>query len=256
MAFSPSQAVSKRACVIIPARYSSSRFPGKPLCLLLGKPMILRVAELAAIAVGREHVYIATDDVRIAEVVRASDFSVLMTSTSALTGTDRLAEAARMINYDIYVNVQGDEPLVEPDDIRRCICIKSDHPNMIVNGFSWIGPDEDPESVNIPKVITNESGFLVYISRIPLPGFKDAKNSPSRFKKQVCIYGFSLPELVSYSDYGRQSELEKAEDIEILRFLELERRIIMFECAPGSLAVDVPSDVPKVESELINRRLV
>ena len=96
-----------RACVIIPARYASTRFRGKPLQPLLGKPMILWVAELCARAVGQEHVYVATEDTRIFEVVEAAGFQALMTSKTALTGTDRVAEASQMIDYDIYINVQG-----------------------------------------------------------------------------------------------------------------------------------------------------
>ncbi len=239
-----------RACVIIPARHASTRYPGKPLVPLLGKPMVLWVAELSARAVGQAHVHVATDDARIAKVVRAAGFSALMTSPEALTGTDRLAEAAAMIDYDIYVNVQGDEPLVDPADIRRCIALKAENPEMIVNGFCWIGPDEDPASVNIPKVIATEAGVMVYMSRAPLPGFKEAKNAPARYMKQVCIYGFTRDELASYAAFGRKSALERSEDIEILRFLELDRRILMYECRPGSLAVDVPEDVAKVEAAL------
>lgn len=239
-----------RSCVIIPARHASSRFPGKPLVPLLGKPMILWVAELSARAVGQAHVHIATEDARIADVARAAGFSALMTSPDALTGTDRLAEAAQMVDYDIYVNVQGDEPLVDPEDIRRCIALKAEQPGMIVNGFCWIGPDEDPASVNIPKVIATEAGIMVYMSRAPLPGFKEAKNAPPRHMKQVCIYGFSRAELAAYAGFGRKSALEHCEDIEILRFLELDRRILMYECRPGSLAVDIPEDVAKVEAAL------
>ena len=140
-----------RACVIIPARHASTRFPGKPLVPLLGRPMVLWVAELSAHAVGQEHVYIATEDKRIADVVQASGFSAIMTSPNALTGTDRLAEAAQTIDYDIYVNVQGDEPLVEPEDIRKCIKLKTELPDMIINGFCWIELTESITSVNIPK---------------------------------------------------------------------------------------------------------
>jgi 3-deoxy-manno-octulosonate cytidylyltransferase (CMP-KDO synthetase) len=239
-----------RACTIIPARFSSSRFPGKPLVPLLGKPMILYVAELASQAVGQEHVFVATDDERIALVVEEAGFSALMTSSDAPTGTDRIAEAAQLIDYDIYVNLQGDEPLVEPEDIRRCIALKSMHPDMIINGFSWIGPEEDPSSVNIPKVIVNEAERLVYISRSLLPGFKSIECAPSRYMKQVCIYGFTLDDLNAFSGFGRKSALENAEDIEILRFFELARPILMYECHPGSLAVDVPQDVERVEAAL------
>ncbi len=239
-----------KACVIIPARYASSRFLGKPLAPILGKPLILWVAELSALAVGRKHVYVATDDVRIADTVCEAGFSSLMTSSNALTGTDRLAEAARMVDYDVYINVQGDEPLVNPSDIKRCIEIKTKHPDQIVNGYCWTSADEDPLSVNIPKLIANENQRLIYISRAPLPAYKDEINAPKRFKKQVCIYGFSKNDLAAFAAFGRKSELEKSEDIEILRFFELDREIYMFECVEGSLAVDIPEDVDRVERAL------
>ena len=242
-----------RSCVIIPARYSSSRFPGKPLVPLLGRPMILWVAELSASAVGGENVFVATEDQRIAQVVQEAGYSALITRPDALTGTDRLAQAAQMVDYDIYVNVQGDEPMVDPEDIKRCVKLKTANPDMIINGYCWIGPDEDAASVNIPKVIANEAGTMVYMSRTLVPGHKEKKNAPARYKKQVCIYGFSREELVAFADFGRKSELEKSEDIEILRYLELGRRVLMYECAPGSLAVDVPDDVPKVENALRER---
>ena len=241
------------ACVIIPARYASSRFPGKPLVPLLGKPMILWVTELSARAVGAANVHVATDDARIANVVHEAGFSPLMTSSQALTGTDRLAEASRLVDYDIYVNVQGDEPLVDPSDIRRCIELKASRPEMIVNGYCWLGPDEDPSSVNIPKVIATETGAMVYMSRNPLPGFKDQKNAPGRYTKQVCIYGFNRSDLEAFAAFGRKSFLERSEDIEILRFLELGRSVLMYECQPGSLAVDVPEDVAKVEAAMLAR---
>lgn len=239
-----------KACVVIPARYASTRYPGKPLVPLLGKPMILWVAELCARSVGQEHVYIATEDDRIREVVEAAGFSALMTSQTALTGTDRLAEAAQMIDYDIYVNVQGDEPLVNPEDITRCVTLKSARPDRIVNGFAWIGEDEDPHSVNIPKVITTEDDVMVYMSRMALPGFKDPKNAPKRYKKQVCIYGFTRAELEAFQGFGRKGTLEQSEDIEILRFQELGHPIVMYETSPGTMAVDVPEDVAPVEAAL------
>lgn len=239
-----------RACVIIPARYASTRFPGKPLTPLLGKPMVLWVAELSARAVGKEHVYVATEDDRIRTAVEAAGFNVLMTSSTAQTGTDRLAEAAEMIDYDIYVNVQGDEPLVEPADIRLCIEEKCKTPDMIPNGYCWISEAEDPQSVNIPKVVATEDGMMIYMSRCALPGFKEAKNAPERYMKQVCIYGFTREDLRAFAGFGRKSHTEKCEDIEILRFLELGRRIRMFEAQPGSLAVDCPEDIAPVEAAL------
>lgn len=239
-----------RSVVIIPARYGSSRYPGKPLVPLLGKPMVLWVAELSARAVGVENVYVATEDRRIAEVVVQAGFQVVMTSDDALTGTDRLAQAAELIEADLYINVQGDEPLAEPADILRVRDAKLAHMEAIINGYSWVGENEDLHSINIPKVITNERDELVYLSRVALPGFKDAKYAPSRYKKQVCIYAFTGDELAAFRGFGRKSVLEQSEDIEILRFLELGKTIRMVETKPGSLSVDVPGDVPTVEAAL------
>ncbi|WBE25069.1 3-deoxy-manno-octulosonate cytidylyltransferase [Denitrificimonas caeni] len=239
-----------RSVVVIPARYGSSRYPGKPLVPLLGKPMILWVAELSARAVGAENVYIATEDERISKVVKDAGFQAVMTTDDALTGTDRLAQAATQINSDIYINVQGDEPLVNPGDILKVRDTKLAYMNEVINGFSWIGDDEDASNVNIPKVITSEDNQLIYMSRIALPGYKDKKYAPRRYKKQVCIYAFTNKELQDFLGFGRKSELELCEDIEILRFLELGKSIRLVETHPGSLAVDVPEDVAKVEEVL------
>lgn len=239
-----------RSVVLIPARYASSRYPGKPLVPLLGKPMILWVAELSARAVSADNVYVATDDERIASVVEQAGFNAVVTRRPALTGTDRLAEAAEVIDADIYINVQGDEPLVDPADILKVRDAKAENLDCVVNGFSWLSDFEDPANVNIPKVITNESNRLVYMSRSPLPGYKSAENAPEGYRKQVCIYGFTRDELLAFRDFGRKSTLEHSEDIEILRFLELGKSVLMVETKPGSLAVDVPEDVAGVEAAL------
>jgi len=241
-----------KSVVIIPARYKSSRFPGKPLVNLLGKPMVLWVAELSAKAVGQENVYIATDDKRISKVVVDAGFNAIMTSDKCFTGTDRLAEAAKQISADIYINVQGDEPLVNPKDIVNIIKAKKLYYNEIINGYCSISSEEDPNNVNIPKVIFTEDNSLVYISRQAIPGFKDNSQAPSQYYKQVCIYAFTADELKSYADYGRKSTLEASEDIEIIRFLEWGKKIRMVETSPGSLAVDAQEDVAKVEQGLKN----
>lgn len=239
-----------KTAIIIPARYKSSRFPGKPLVPLLGKPMILWVAELSAKAIGKEHVYVATDDARIAQVVQEAGFSAVMTSEAALTGTDRLAEAAKQIDADIYINVQGDEAIIDPADICKVRDMKVKRMDAIVNAYCWISEEENPDSVNIPKVITNEQDRLVYMSRKALPGYKDEKNAPTRYKKQVCIYAFTKQELLAFQEFGRKSALESCEDIEILRFLEMDKPVLMVESSGGSLAVDVPDDVAPVEAAL------
>ncbi|MFP3344086.1 3-deoxy-manno-octulosonate cytidylyltransferase [Halomonas sp. SIMBA_159] len=239
-----------RSVVLIPARYGSSRYPGKPLVPLLGKPMVLWVAELSARAVGTENVYVATEDQRIAEVVEAAGFKAVMTTDDALTGTDRLSQAADQVAADVYINVQGDEPLVDPADILKVRDAKLANMGDVINGFSWVTEQEDPNSVNIPKVITTEDNKLVYMSRVALPGYKDAKCAPVRYKKQVCIYAFTRDELQAFRNFGRKSELEYSEDIEILRFLEMNKTIRLVETKPGSLAVDVPDDVSNVEAAM------
>ncbi|MGE8328337.1 3-deoxy-manno-octulosonate cytidylyltransferase [Pseudomonas urmiensis] len=240
-----------KTVVLIPARYKSSRFPGKPLVPLLGKPMILWVAELSGKAVGNENVYIATDDNRIAAVVTQAGFKAVMTSEEALTGTDRIAEAAELIDADIYINVQGDEPLVSPEDILRVAEYKRMNIDSVVNSYCHISKVENPYSTNIPKVIFTEDRRLVYMSRCALPGYKEASKAPAIYYKQVCIYGFTKEQLKQFREYGRKSILESSEDIEILRFLELGIEIRMIEAHDGSLAVDVPEDVAPVERALL-----
>jgi 3-deoxy-manno-octulosonate cytidylyltransferase (CMP-KDO synthetase) len=241
-----------RTVVVIPARFASSRYPGKPLVNLLGKPMILWVAALAAKAVGLENTYVATDDDRIAGMVTSAGFQVVLTSPNALTGTDRLAEASEQVEADIFINVQGDEPLVDPLDIISIRDAKLANMDKVINGFSWISSTENALSVNIPKVVTTEKNHLIYMSRAAVPSFKDEKNAPAKYKKQVCIYAFTRDELRAFRNLGRKSELEHNEDIEILRFLEFNKSILMVETRPGSLAVDVPEDVPGVEAALRN----
>ena len=243
-----------KTVIIIPARYKSTRFPGKPLTPILGKPMILWVAELCAEVLPAEFVYVATEDFQIKEIVEKAGFNVVMTSNKCLTGTDRIAEVATKIDADIYVNVQGDEPLLNPADILTIIKTKKMYPNEVINGYSKIGDNEDPENVNIPKVVFNENQQMVYMSRHLLPGTKTKDFVPPHYYKQVCIYAFSKKELCDYAEFGRKGTLELYEDIEILRFLDIGVNIRVVETKSVSLAVDVPDDVKRVEEEILRRR--
>jgi 3-deoxy-manno-octulosonate cytidylyltransferase (CMP-KDO synthetase) len=215
--------------------------------------MIIWVAELSAKAVGKNNVYIVTESENIYETAEKYGYKAVMTSKTALTGTDRIAEACESLSYDIFVNVQGDEPLVNPKEITRCINLKEANPDCVINGFCRISADEDPFSRNIPKVICNEKSELIYMSRSPLPSYKDEGNKPAYYLKQVCIYGFSKEELRSFRNFGQKSYLEKHEDIEILRFLEMNKKIIMYETPSDSMAVDIPEDVARVEAALRKR---
>lgn len=235
---------------IIPARYKSSRFPGKPLVKLLDKPMIIWVCELSAKALGHENVYVATDDDRIKEVVEKHNFNCIMTSPDCQTGTDRLSEVAQKIEADIYINIQGDEPTVNPNEILKVIECKKQYPENVICGMAALSDDEIPENKNLPKVIVNEKGKLIYMSRLAIPGTKKPDKKPENYYKQVCIYAFNREELIKYGKFGRKSYLENLEDIEILRFFELDILIQMIELQGGTYAVDVKEDIPIVENVL------
>ncbi|MBI4040900.1 MAG: 3-deoxy-manno-octulosonate cytidylyltransferase [Deltaproteobacteria bacterium] len=240
---------------IVPARYASSRFPGKPLTPLLGKPMVIWVLEIAAQALGRECVLVATDDERIARVATSYDFKSILTSSTARTGTDRIWEVSTKLDADIYINIQGDEPLIQPKDIQAILEAKKQYPHSVVTGMCPLQENEDPKNVNLPKVITTEDLKMVYMSRAPLPATKDPKRASPIFWREVCIHAYSKPELARFGEYGRKSYLESFEDIEILRFLELGIPIQMIKIDGHSHAVDVVEDVAVVEA-LLQRRTV
>ncbi len=235
---------------IIPARFESTRFPGKPLIDLMGQSMIERVANIATDALGHGNVFIATDDLRIRDAVSDAGFACVMTG-DALTGTDRVWQAAQQIDADIFLNIQGDEPLIDPEDINLVARAKYDGGAGVVNGMAPLPEIEQADNPNIPKVAVNENGQLVYMSRAAIPGSKHAPEHT--FYKQVCIYAFDRSELRAFGQYGRKSTLEAIEDIEILRFFDLGVPVRMIETSGASLAIDVPEDVAAVEEELKRR---
>lgn len=237
---------------VIPARFKSSRFPGKPLVKILGKPMIIHVAEIVEKAIGKENTFVATDDEKIKIEVEKYGYQVVMTPSNCLTGTDRVWEVAKVISADIYINIQGDEPMLNPDDIKRIADIKVQYPDTIINGMFPLNADEDPHSVNIPKVLVNKNCDLIYMSRLAIPGMKEKNEDQPVYYKQVCIYAFNYKELEAFGNCKEKAEFEKYEDIEILRFLDLGIPIKMVQTSRTSLAVDIPDDVKKVEDAMLN----
>lgn len=235
---------------VIPARYKSTRFPGKPLTEISGRPMVVRVAERAALVFGRESTIVATDDNRIYEAAVEYGFRSVMTSPSAPTGTDRLAEVAQDISADIYVNIQGDEPLVDPADIKLVVAEKLKHPDFVINAMVRLRADEDPADLTIPKVVFNKNRELIYMSRMAVPGSKNPDEKVADYWKQVCIYAFTAMELKAFAGMGGKCRLEEYEDIEILRFLDLGIRVKMVETSGVTIAVDLPAHVAKVEQFL------
>ena len=242
-----------RIVTVIPARFASTRFPGKPFVNLIGKPMIIWVAEQCEKAVGKSNVYVATENKIIEKEVKRFGFNVIFTSKKALTGTDRVAEVSKVINADIYVNVQGDEPMVSYKDIEIIIKKKYQNMNKVINGYCYLNNTEDPNNLNIPKVVTNEENKLLYMSRSPIPGNKSGNFNNEYIKKQVCIYAFTKEELSKFSSLGRKSNIELKEDIEILRFFDLNIDVLMTKTSGGSLAVDTEDDVEAVVNAMKNK---
>ena len=236
--------------VIIPARYASTRFPGKPLADLLGKPMVVHVCERAKKS-GAAAVHVATDDERIAAAVRAHGYSALMTRADHPSGTDRLAEAAkklRLKDSDIVVNVQGDEPLISPALIKRVGVLLSKKKQASVSTACHAIHDEASlASPNVVKVVLDREGYALYFSRsrIPFP-----REGEPKCYRHAGIYGYRVTFLKKYARLG-PSPLEKSEALEQLRALWHGCRIAVAvsetEIPPG---VDTPQDLEAVRRML------
>ena len=236
--------------IVIPARFQSSRFPGKPTADINGKPMIRHVYERCEAAVGGERVYVATDDLNIKKVVESFNGQVVMTSSACLTGTDRLAEANQVLNLDFLINVQGDEPMVDPSSIKSVFDAMTKDVSRILNCYCDIGNDEINRPT-VPKVVVSESGRLLYMSRGGCP-FNKFGVAKARYK-QVCIYGFSRAHLALFKDRFHKTLNEDVEDIEILRFLDLDYSVQMMKVASGGIAVDTPEDLARVRLLMKNK---
>ena len=233
-----------KVVIIIPARYQSSRLPGKPLIGICGQSMIKRTYDRCCLALEGKYVFVATDDNRIFSHCQKNGMNVIMTSELCKTGTDRVYEASKQIDADIYINVQGDEPIINPDDIKSVIRAGKSNPGKIINAMCVLD-EADFNNPAIPKVVTRLDNCLLYSSRIGIPTTKSL--SFIRANKQVCIYSFPKQALIDFMSTGGKTPLEELEDIEILRFLELGHEVQMIEVSNTSLAVDVLEDVKKVE---------
>lgn len=241
---------------IIPARYESSRFPGKPLADICGKPMIWWVYQQCKKVVDLTDVYVATDDQRIYDACEQLDMKVIMTSTRHKTGTDRVGEVAEKIKADLYVNIQGDEPMLEPDTISAAIRPFFENKELQVsNLMTKITDPVDVVNFTVPKVLTNAENQGIYLTRASAPYPKGMIGYS--YYKQVCVYGFTPEALAFYCQYGQEhgkAKLEAIEDIEILRFIENNYKVQYVEVDSDTVAVDTYKDLEKVR-ELISKRL-
>jgi 3-deoxy-manno-octulosonate cytidylyltransferase (CMP-KDO synthetase) len=235
---------------VIPARYASVRFPGKPLAPLCGRPMILHVLAAARAARRLNRVMVATDDARIAEVVRQNGGEAVLTSAEAASGTDRLAEAALRALADVYVNIQGDEPLMAAENIDLVVETLVANPvrEIATLALSGIGENaaRDP---NVVKVAVARDGRALYFSRaaIPFP-----RSGAPAFRKHLGLYAFRAETLRRIAALPA-SPLEKMESLEQLRWLEGGWSIWVGEAVADSIGVDTPEDLAEAERILASR---
>ena len=235
---------------IIPARYASTRFPGKPLAAIAGKPMIQHVYERTLKADSVSRVIVATDDERIRAAVVDFGGEVVMTRADHPSGTDRLAEVAAGLDADLIVNVQGDEPLIDPLMIDQAVKPLLADPTIEMGTLkSLIKDEEDYLNPNIVKVVTDRDGFALYFSRSPMPYLREADFASVPLFKHVGLYVYRRDFLLKYPHLS-ETDLEKAEKLEQLRALEHGYRIYVATTDCESIGVDVPADLEKVVGQL------
>lgn len=238
--------------VVIPARFASTRFPGKALADLKGKTVLRRCFERVLLAVPNRQVVVATDDDRIAKECSDHGMPYVMTSSKCLTGTDRVAEVAEQLSADWYINVQGDEPFLDPDGLRNIIEVTQSVSDAcgVINAFATIDTESDFRSPTVPKVVVDEKGDLLYISRGSIPTSKDLSFLGAH--RQVGLYAFRASALRRFAERGRKTPLEHIEDIEILRFLEMGIAVRMIEVDSVGIAIDTPEDLERARVFLSN----
>jgi 3-deoxy-manno-octulosonate cytidylyltransferase (CMP-KDO synthetase) len=261
----PPQISRDQVVAIIPARYASSRFPGKALVDIAGKPMIQWVYERTcqAAAVGR--VLVATDDERICQVVQGFGGTAVMTSPHHPTGTDRLAEVAATLEAEIIVNVQGDEPLIEPSAIAAAIAPCVEDPTLVMSTLRCpIASVDELFDISITKVVVDAQDFALYFSKAPIPYHRDSWGPISSMVPRLRLAG-GTPPVVGWRHIGLyvyrrtfllafarlpQTPLERLEQLEQLRALEHGYRLKVMPTQYVSIGVDTPEDVAKVKRVL------
>lgn len=234
-----------KVIAVIPARYASSRFPGKPLADILGKPMIWWVYNQISKAKGISEIIVATDDVRIEQICKKHNMKVMMTKNNHATSTERVYEIAQNVPADLFVVVNGDEPLLDPKVIETIIPTKETTlPKFYVSNIMTeiTNSPEVLDFTNI-KVVVDSDSYAMYFSRSPIPYPKASLNYKYFKHVGVLIYSLSALEFFSKTPKGK---VEKIEDINEIRFIENGKKIKMVSFPTHSLSVDTPKDLEKV----------
>ena len=243
---------------IIPARYASTRFPGKPLAMLGGKPVIQRVYEQAVSVLGEA--YVATDDERIYNKVMEFGGQAVMTRSNHQSGTDRIEEAATKIGTtaDVIINIQGDEPFIQPSQIETLCHLFDDPQTQIGTLGKRFESAEATENPNSPKIVTDVNGFALYFSRSVIPFIRNNRDDWFQqfpFLKHLGIYAYRREVLAEITKLP-QSPLEKAESLEQLRWLQNGYRIRVGETDVETVGIDTPEDLKRAEAFLPQSHLL
>jgi len=237
--------------IVIPARFGATRLPGKPLVSLAGKPMIQRVYERAMMAARASRVIVATDDERIVKAVESFGGEARMTRVDHRTGTERVAEVAAHEKGDVFVNVQGDEPLLDPVAVDTAVDALLEEPAAAISTVATlIKTPADIMDPNVVKTVLDFDNNGIYFSRAPIPWVRDtASKIQVRHLKHLGLYVFQRDALLEYPTLP-QGELERIEQLEQLRWLENGWKIRVAEVEHDAVSVDVPEDVARVEKLL------
>jgi 3-deoxy-manno-octulosonate cytidylyltransferase (CMP-KDO synthetase) len=251
----------KKVTAIIPARYASTRFPGKPLAMLQGLPMIQHVCRQVAAAELVDRVIVATDDQRILDCVRGFGGEAMLTRADHPTGTDRLAEVAGVLDTDLIVNVQGDEPLIKPQMIDQAIRPLLGNADIEMGTLAArLTRTEDFHNPNVVKVVRDLDGFALYFSRAPIPWPRDLKKEEFAAQlpdlavwRHIGLYVYRRKLLLDYPRWP-ETPLEQLERLEQLRALERGVRLYVAETEWDSHGVDTPADLERVELLMTNKK--
>lgn len=233
---------------IIPVRFLSTRLPGKPLIKVCGKELLVHVYEMAKKVKEFSEVYVATDDERIRLLCEKKGIKTIMTSTECSSGTDRICEALTNIEADYVINIQGDEPLFEPENISKIIKYHIANKTVdVINVMTKIYDNSEVMNNSVVKVAHNNDNDLIYLSRSPVPGSKDSSNRI--YYKHCGVYGLTREALVFFGNQDK-GRIEKIEDIEMFRFIENGKIVKIIEIETESIGVDTPEDVRAVEAKM------
>jgi len=239
----------KQVVAVIPARFASTRFPGKPLADLDGHPMIEHVYRRAKACRDVSRVIVATDDLRIHRAVTEFGGEAKLTKATHRTGTERLAEVAASLDCDIVVNVQGDEPLLDPRSISEALAPFDDPTIQMTTLFRRIDAPADLTNPNVVKVVLDRARFALYFSRAPIPHSRDPRGGWPPLYKHIGLYAYRRSVLLVLASLD-QTPLEQAESLEQLRALEHGIRIKVVQTELDSIGVDTDADVARVRALL------